>query len=193
MAEYKIAVIPGDGVGPEVTEEGLKALRAVAGRHGIGWDFELLPWGSDYYLKHGRMMPSDALDTLAGFDAIYLGAVGHPDLQDHVTLNGLLLPIRRAFDQYVCERPSVLYPGIDSPLRDKKAWDIDMVVVRENTEGEYANVGGFQYEGFPEEDPESLIQAEDIADAAVFLATQPKTAHTFELRVSQGMPTRFVS
>ena len=151
MAEYKIAVIPGDGVGPEVTEEGLKALRAVAGRHGIGWDFELLPWGSDYYLKHGRMMPSDALDTLAGFDAIYLGAVGHPDLQDHVTLNGLLLPIRRAFDQYVCERPSVLYPGIDSPLRDKKAWDIDMVVVRENTEGEYANVGGFQYEGFPEE------------------------------------------
>ena len=92
MAEYKIAVIPGDGVGPEVTEEGLKALRAVAGRHGIGWDFELLPWGSDYYLKHGRMMPSDALDTLAGFDAIYLGAVGHPDLQDHVTLNRAAAP-----------------------------------------------------------------------------------------------------
>ena len=151
MAEYKIAVIPGDGVGPEVTAEGLRAIRAVASRHGIGWDFEDLPWGSDYYFEHGRMMPSDALDTLAAFDAIYLGAVGHPDLQDHVTLNGLLLPIRRAFDQYVCERPSVLYPGIDSPLRDKRAWDIDMVVVRENTEGEYANVGGFQYEGFPEE------------------------------------------
>ena len=96
-------------------------------------------------------MPDDALEVLAGFDAIYLGAVGHPDIQDHVTLNGLLLPIRRTFDQYVCERPSVLYPGVSSPLKDKRPWDIDMVVIRENTEGEYANVGGFQYSGFPEE------------------------------------------
>jgi tartrate dehydrogenase/decarboxylase/D-malate dehydrogenase len=96
-------------------------------------------------------MPSDALDALADFDAIYLGAVGHPDLQDHVTLNGLLLSIRRTFDQYVCERPSVLYPGIASPLRDKEPWGIDMAVIRENTEGEYANVGGFHYEGTPQE------------------------------------------
>ena len=121
MAEYKVAVIRGDGIGIEVVEEGLKVMRAVAGEHDIAWSFTEFPWGSDYYFKNGEMMPSDALDTLADFDAIYLGAVGHPDLQDHVTLNGLLLPIRRTFDQYVCERPSVLYPGITSPLRDKNA------------------------------------------------------------------------
>ena len=151
MADFKVAVIRGDGIGVEVIEEGLKVLRAVAGEFDIAWNFTELPWGSDHYFKKGQMMPADALDTLAAFDAIYLGAVGHPDVQDHVTLNGLLLPIRRSFDQYVCERPSVLYPGIASPLRDKKAGDIDMVVIRENTEGEYANVGGFQYQGFPEE------------------------------------------
>ena len=151
MAEYKVAVIRGDGIGIEVVEEGLKVMRAVAGEHDIAWSFTEFPWGSDYYFKNGEMMPSDALDTLADFDAIYLGAVGHPDLQDHVTLNGLLLPIRRTFDQYVCERPSVLYQGITSPLRDKNAWDIDMAVIRENTEGEYANVGGFLYRDFPEE------------------------------------------
>ena len=110
MAEYKIAVIRGDGIGVEVMEEGLKVLNAIADRYNIKWDFVEFPWGSDYYFKHGHMMPADALDTLAAFDQIYLGAVGHPDIQDHVTLNGLLLPIRRRFDQYVCERPSVLYP-----------------------------------------------------------------------------------
>ena len=151
MAEHKVAVIRGDGVGVEVVEEGIKVLNAAGRRFEIDLKFEEFPWGSDYYFAHGRMMPEDALDSLAGFDAIYLGAVGHPDLQDHVTLNGLLLPIRRTFDQYACERPSVLYPGVTSPLRDKEAWDIDMVVIRENTEGEYANVGGFQYLDFPEE------------------------------------------
>jgi tartrate dehydrogenase/decarboxylase/D-malate dehydrogenase len=151
MIEHKIAVIRGDGVGVEVVEQGIKVLRAASKRFGIALQFQEFPWGSDYYFAQGRMMPEDGLDTLAGFDAIYLGAVGHPDLQDHVTLNGLLLPIRRRFDQYACERPSVLYPGVTSPLRDKKAGDIDMVVIRENTEGEYANVGGFQYLDFPEE------------------------------------------
>ena len=151
MAEYKIAVIRGDGIGVEVIEEGLKVLEAVGPAYDVSWRFTELPWSSERYLREGQMMPDDALDTLATFDAIYLGAVGHPDIQDHVTLNGLLLPIRRTFDQYVCERPSVLYPGVTSPLRDKEPWDIDMVVIRENTEGEYANVGGFQYAGFPEE------------------------------------------
>ena len=151
MAEYKIAVIRGDGIGIEVIEEGIKVLNAIADRYNIKWDFVEFPWGSDYYFKHGQMMPADALDTLATFDQIYLGAVGHPDIQDHIALNGLLLPIRRRFDQYVCERPSVLYPGINTPLKDKAAWEIDLVVIRENTEGEYANVGGFQYQGFPEE------------------------------------------
>ena len=95
MAEYKIAVIRGDGIGVEVMEEGLKVLNTIADRYDIKWDFVEFPWGSDYYFKHGHMMPADALDTLATFDQIYLGAVGHPDIQDHITLNGLLLPIRR--------------------------------------------------------------------------------------------------
>ena len=149
--EYEIAVIPGDGIGVEVVAEGLKVLQAMAAEFDITWRFREFPWGSTYYFDHGRMMPDDALDRLAAFDAIYLGAVGHPEIQDHITLNGLLLPIRRIFDQYACERPSVLYPGISSPLRDKQAGDIDLVVIRENTEGEYADIGGFQYKGFPEE------------------------------------------
>lgn len=151
MTTRSIAVIRGDGIGVDVIEEGLKVIRAVEDRLGSTLEFTEFPWGSDYYFKHGEMMPDDALDALTKFDQIYLGAVGHPDLQDHVTLNGLLLPIRRRFDQYVCERPSVLHPGVSSPLRGKAAGDIDMVVVRENVEGEYANVGGFQYRGFPDE------------------------------------------
>ena len=151
MSHYKIAVIRGDGIGVEVVEEALKVLEASGSKHGITWEFTEFPWSSAYYFEHGRMMPEDGTDQLAGFDAIILGAVGHPDVQDHVTLNGLLLPIRRRFDQYVCLRPSVLYPGVKSPLAGKKPYDIDMVVVRENTEGEYANIGGFLYEGQPNE------------------------------------------
>lgn len=151
MAEYKVAVIRGDGIGIEVIEEGIKILNAVAEQYDIQWNYAEYPWGSDYYRKHDVVMPSDGLDQLAKSDVIFLGAVGQPDIQDHITLNGLLLPIRRTFDQYVCERPSVLYPGITSPLSGKKAYDIDIVVIRENTEGEYAEVGGFLYSGFPEE------------------------------------------
>jgi tartrate dehydrogenase/decarboxylase / D-malate dehydrogenase len=151
MTAYDIAVIAGDGIGPEVIDEGIKALRTVEKRFGVQFRFSEFPWGSDYYFKNGSMMPADGLDTLSKYQAIFFGAVGHPDIQDHVTLNGLLLPMRRGFDQYVCERPSVLYPGVTSPLRGYEAGDIDMVVIRENTEGEYANVGGFQYQGFPEE------------------------------------------
>ena len=151
MAEHNIAIIRGDGIGVDVIEEGLKALNAVAPRFEISFKFTEFPWGTDYYFKNGEMMPSDGLDILSKFDAIYFGAVGDPDVQDHITLNGLLLPMRRGFDQYVCERPCILYPGVTSPLRNKNAWDIDMVVIRENTEGEYANVGGFLYHGFPEE------------------------------------------
>lgn len=151
MTEYKVAVIRGDGIGVEVIEEGIKVLQAVSGEYDISWQFDEHPWSSEYYIKNGHMMPPDGLDILTRSDVIYLGAVGHPDIQDHVTLSGLLLPIRRNFDQYVCERPSVLYPGITSPLRGKEPGDIDIVVVRENTEGEYADVGGFLYSGFEEE------------------------------------------
>ena len=151
MGKHNIAVIRGDGIGPEVIEEGIKVLNAAQGRFGIEFAYTEFPWGSDYYFEHGRMMDANALDTLRGFDAVFFGAVGHPDIQDHVTLNGLLLPMRRGFDQYVCQRPSILLPGVTSPLRGMESGDIDMVVIRENTEGEYANVGGFQYKGFPEE------------------------------------------
>ena len=151
MGTHNIAVIRGDGIGPEVIEEGVKALAAAQQRFGFELAYEEFPWGSDYYFEHGRMMDADGLDQLAAFDAVFFGAVGHPDIQDHVTLNGLLLPMRRGFDQYVCQRPSILYPGVVSPLRGREAGDIDMVVIRENTEGEYANIGGFQYRGFPDE------------------------------------------
>ena len=151
MAEYKVAVIRGDGIGVEVLEEGIKVLEALSDEYDISWRFDEHPWSSEYYIDNGHMMPPDGLDILAKSDVIYLGAVGHPDIQDYVTLSGLLLPIRRSFDQYVCERPSVLYPGVTSPLRGKEPGDIDLVVVRENTEGEYADVGGFQYSGFEEE------------------------------------------
>ena len=147
MAEHNIAIIRGDGIGVDVVEEGLKALNAVEKKFDITFKFTEFPWGTDYYFEHGVMMPSDGLDTLAKFDSIFFGAVGHPDVQDHITLNGLLLPMRRSFDQYVCQRPSYLYPGVTSPLRGyDNAGDIDMIVIRENTEGEYANVGGFLYE-----------------------------------------------
>ena len=138
--KYKIAVIPGDGIGPEVVTEGLKVLNKVSKKRNIVFDLQEFDWGSEYFFKFDRMMPVDAIETLSKFDSIFLGAVGHPELQDHLTLNGLLLPIRRNFDQYVCERPSFLYPGIISPLSGKNSGDIDIVVVRENTEGEYANI-----------------------------------------------------
>ena len=151
LETHRIAVIPGDGIGVDVVEQGIRVLDAACKIHGASLSYTELPWGSDWYFRNGAMMPDDGISTLAEFDAIYLGAVGHPDLQDHITLNGLLLPIRRAFDQYVCLRPAVLHPGASSPLSGYAPGDIDMIVIRENTEGEYANVGGFQYRGFPEE------------------------------------------
>ena len=151
MGSHKIAVIRGDGIGPEVIEEGIKVLASAQRRFGVELTYQEFPWGSDYYFEHERMMDANGLDQLSDFDAVFFGAVGHPDIQDHVTLNGLLLPMRRGFDQYVCQRPSILFPGVVSPLRGREAGDIDLVVIRENTEGEYANVGGFQYKGFPEE------------------------------------------
>src|SRR6266849_4798853 len=149
MKNYSIAVIPGDGVGKEVTPAAQQVLTVVGNRFGARFDFEEFAWGADYYRLKGRMMPADALDLLRPKDAILLGAVGDPDIPDNITLNGLLLPIRRGFDQFANVRPAVLYKGVASPLA--KQVDIDMVVVRENTEGEYAQVGGFLSEGHPEE------------------------------------------
>ena len=151
MATHKIAIVKGDGIGVDVVDEGMKVLDALAPKYDITWDYTEFPWGSDYYFQNGRMMPTDALETLKSFNAVFLGAVGHPDIQDNITLDGLLLPIRRRFDQYICLRPSVLYPGVESPLSGKKPYDIDLTVIRENTEGEYLNIGGFAYHGTPDE------------------------------------------
>ena len=151
MARFKIAVIAGDGIGKEVTPEGIRVLECLAPRCQAEFVFTHYDWGSEYYFQHGRMMPVNGLDQLRPADAIYLGAVGHPDIPDHTTLNGLLLPIRRAFDQYACVRPSYLYRGVKSPLAGKEPGSIDLVVIRENTEGEYSQVGGFVYHRMPEE------------------------------------------
>jgi len=151
MATHKIAIVKGDGIGVDVVNEGMKVLDALAPKYGITWDYTEFPWSSDYYFQHGRMMPEDSLETLESFNAVFLGAVGHPDIQDNITLDGLLLPIRRKFDQFICLRPSVLYPGVESPLSGKKPYDIDLTVIRENTEGEYLNIGGFAYQGTPNE------------------------------------------
>ena len=149
MQTYRIAAIPGDGIGTEVTPAAIEVLEAAAGRCEFGLAWESFDWGTAHYFAHGRMMPEDALDRLRPFDAILFGAVGDPRLQDNVTLNGLLLPIRRGFDQYACVRPAVLYPGVRCPLAGKRPGEIDFVVVRENTEGEYAQVGGLLYADTP--------------------------------------------
>jgi tartrate dehydrogenase/decarboxylase/D-malate dehydrogenase len=146
MKNFRIAVIAGDGVGQEILPHGKRILDRLG-----SFSYSDFPWGSEYYFEHGRMAPPDFLDQLRAHDAIFLGAVGHPKVPDHVTLNGLLLPIRRTFDLYANVRPAVLYPGVTSPLALRKGEKIDMVVVRENTEGEYAQVGGFVYQDQPDE------------------------------------------
>ena len=151
MKSFRIAVIAGDGIGQEVIPAAISVLDAVAGRAGYRLAWEHFPWGSQHYVDHGRMMPEDALDLLRPFDAIFFGAVGDPRIQDNVTLNGLLLPIRRGFDQFACVRPAVLYDGVRGPLVGRKGGDIDFVVVRENTEGEYAQIGGGLHHGGPYE------------------------------------------
>ncbi|MBN8734562.1 MAG: tartrate dehydrogenase [Acidobacteria bacterium] len=151
MRNLSIAVIPGDGIGQEVIPPALDVLRAVGAKFGLHFEFAHFDWGAEYYFQHGAMMPPNALEQLAAHDAILLGAVGHVDVPDNITLNGLLLPIRRGFDQYANVRPAVLFDGVDSPLVGRAAGDIDMVVVRENTEGEYAQIGGFLYHHQPEE------------------------------------------
>jgi len=140
---HHIAVIPGDGIGKEVITEGVKCLNALSEMTGdIQFEFEYFPWSSEYYLRNGRMMPEDGLEILKKFDAIYLGAVGDPRIPDDVTLHGLLLPIKMGFDLYVGLRPVYLFRGVECPLKDVSEEEINIVVVRENTEGEYSNVGG---------------------------------------------------
>ena len=147
MSSHKIAVIPGDGIGAEVVPEGVRVLEKVASKFGIAFEWHEFDWSCETYAKTGRMMPEDGLDQLRPFDAIFLGAVGFPGVPDHVSLWGLLIPIRREFRQYVNLRPVRLFPGIDPPLAGRAPGDIDYLIVRENNEGEYSEIGGRLYRG----------------------------------------------
>src|ERR1700755_1339330 len=152
MREFSIAAIPADGIGPEVIDAGVTVLDALQKRLGdVRFNVTHFDWGSDYYRKHGVMMPADGLDKLKKFDAIYFGAVGAPNIPDDVTLWGLRLPICQGLDQYANVRPTRILPGITSPLRDLGPGDRDWVIVRENSEGEYAGHGGRAHRGLPEE------------------------------------------
>ncbi len=148
---FPIAVIAGDGIGPEVISATIAVLNQLGKKFDIQFQFAAYDWGAEYHFQHGVMMPPDALEQLGKSAAILLGAVGDPRIPDYITLNGLLLPIRRTFDQFANVRPAILYPGVPSPLRDLQGGDIDMVIVRENTEGEYSQVGGFVHQDTSEE------------------------------------------
>lgn len=148
---YNIAVIPGDGTGPEVVREGLKVLDAVSGLSGFKLNYVHYDLGGDRYQRSGEVLPDGVLSELRGFDAIYLGAIGHPDVKPGILEKGLLLRLRFELDQYINLRPVKLYQGVDTPLKDKKPEDIDFVVIRENTEGQYVGAGGFLRKGTPDE------------------------------------------
>src|SRR5579862_6356847 len=144
---YRVAVIAGDGIGREVVPEGIAVIETAARRYGFALQWSEFDWSCETYLKTGRMMPEDGLDRLRLYDAVYLGAVGHPDVPDHVSLWGLLIPLRRSFQQYINLRPVRLLAGVDSPLKGRQPGEIDFYVVRENNEGEYSSIGGRLYEG----------------------------------------------
>jgi tartrate dehydrogenase/decarboxylase/D-malate dehydrogenase len=176
VSRHRIAVIGGDGVGPEVVEQGIRVLDAACVECELDWTH--LPWGSGQYERTGALMPADGLHVLEGHDAVYLGAVGSPEVPDHVTLWGLLLPIRQRFDLYLNIRPIRLLPGVASPLAGAAPGDIDMVCVRENTEGEYAGAGGRVHVGMPHE---VGIQV----DVFTRLGVERVVRHAFELARSR--------
>ena len=182
MRKYKIAAVPGDGIGSEVIDAGVRVLHAVAARDGgfeIGVDE--FPWGTDYYLQHGQMMPVDGLETLRPFDAIYFGSAGDPRVPDHISLWGLRLAICQPLDQYANVRPARLLPGIQGPLRDVGPEDLDWVIVRENSEGEYAGVGGRAHTGL----------AEEVGmDVAVFTRTGVERIQRFAMELAQSRPRK---
>jgi tartrate dehydrogenase/decarboxylase/D-malate dehydrogenase len=149
MKTYRIATIPGDGIGKEVVPAGQRVLEAIASQGTLRFEFENFDWGGDYYREHGLMMPADGLDAIRDKDAILFGSAGDPHIPDHITLWGLRLKICQGFDQYANVRPTRILPGIDAPLKRCKAEDLDWVIVRENSEGEYAGVGGRVHQGHP--------------------------------------------
>lgn len=180
MTNYTIAKIPGDGIGKEVLPQGARILNAAADKFGFSIEWRPFDWSCETYKATGAMMPADGLDRLSQHDAIYLGAVGYPGVPDHISLWGLLIPIRRAFDQYVNLRPVRLLPGVPCPLKDKQPGDVDFWVVRENTEGEYSMIGGRSGAG----------EAEMAVQTAIFTrkATDRIIRYAFDLATKMGRP-----
>ncbi len=187
---YKIALIPGDGIGHEVVPAAAEVLEQVGSKHGFSFEWAEFDWSCERYSQQGAMMPEDGPEQLAAFDGVFLGAVGYPGVPDHISLWGLLIPIRRAFDQYANVRPLKLFDGVDSPLKNRGAGEIDMVIVRENAEGEYSQMGGRIYEG---------TERETVIQEAVFTrhGVDRIIRHAFELATKRsaerGRPGRVTS
>lgn len=181
---YTIALIPGDGIGKEVVPEGVRVLKTLAERYGFRVEFTDFPYSCGYYLEHGVMMPEEGVETLRRFDAILLGAVGYPGVPDHVSLWGLLLPIRRQMQQYVNLRPVRLLPGITSPLANRTPKDIDFYIVRENNEGEYSEIGGRIYAGT---DREMVLQE------SIFTRQGVDRIMRYAFQLAQKRPKRHVT
>ncbi|AVG24229.1 tartrate dehydrogenase-like protein [Pontimonas salivibrio] len=179
MTTHKIATLPGDGIGNEVVPVAMDVVNRLGEMHGFTMEWEIQDWGCERYVREGSMMPSDALDQIASSDAIFLGAVGAPGVPDHVSLWGMLIPIRRRFDQYVNLRPAKILRGIPSPLKDDRAQNFDMVVIRENVEGEYSAIGGRLYSG---SDNELAIQENVFTRRGVTRVM----AYAFELAQKRG-------
>jgi tartrate dehydrogenase/decarboxylase/D-malate dehydrogenase len=185
MKRYRIAAIPGDGIGGEVIAAGLKVLEVCQQRDGgFALDIEHFDWGSERYKREGLLMPEDGRETLAGFDAIYFGAVGAPDVPDHITLWGLRLPICQGFDQYANVRPTKILPGVASPLRNVGVGDLDWVIVRENSEGEYAGMGGRAHRGLPEEVG---------TEVAIFTRVGVTRIMRYAFQLAQSRPRKFLT
>ena len=185
MRHYSIAAIPADGIGPEVISAGIQVLRSLEKQDSsLKFDIENFDWGSDYYKKHGVMMPEDGLQTLKKFDAIFFGAVGAPDVPDHITLWGLRLPICQGFDQYANVRPTKILPGIVPPLRNCGPGDLDWVIVRENSEGEYSGNGGRAHRGLPEEVG---------TEVAIFTRVGVTRIMRYAFRLAQSRPRKLLT
>jgi tartrate dehydrogenase/decarboxylase / D-malate dehydrogenase len=185
MKSYKIAAIPGDGIGTEVIAAGVEVLHAIAKRDGgFTFDVDHFDWGGEYYKKHGRMMPENGRDQIRKHDAILFGSAGHPEIPDHITLWGLRLAICQPFDQYANVRPTRVLPGIKSPLRDVQDKELDWVIVRENSEGEYAGVGGRVQQGSP---------LEAATDVAMFTRAGVERVMRFAFKLARSRPRKLLT
>ncbi len=185
MKTYKIAAIPGDGIGSEVVDAGVEVLKELANREQtFAFHFDHFDWGGEYYKKHGRMMPENGRDLIRHHDAILFGSAGHPDIPDHITLWGLRLAICQPFDQYANVRPTRILPGITSPLRAVEDKELDWVIVRENSEGEYAGVGGRVHQGSP---------LEAATDVAMFTRAGVERVMRFAFRLARSRPRKLLT